>query len=561
VTTDHVDAAPVFLLVDDDAATLDDLAATLRRRFGADYRILAEQSAAHGLDVLKALHDNGEPVALLLSDLWMPEMTGVEFLVRAHELHPSARRALIFVGWDLQATEQTGQAMALGWIDTWMYKPWEPAEQHLYPRVGEVLCEWAVATAQPGFRAMRIVAEPRSARTHELRDMLDRNDVPVEFFLPDSPQGRQLLAITGQDDARLPLVVYHDGRVSVDPSITEVVEGLGVPIRPDAEHYDLIVVGAGPAGLSAAMCAASEGLSTLMVEPFSFGGQASSTSKIRNYLGFPRGISGRQLATLAYEQSRLFGASYVFDHAIRLDVQGDELALTLGAGGKVSGDVVVISVGVEYRRLAVTGLDDLLGAGIFYGAAVSEAFALRDRHAVVIGGGNSAGQAAVHLAKYAAQVTLLVRGSALSSTMSDYLINEIKASPGIRVRLNTQVTCAAGAGRLEWLTLYDAAEGRSETVAAAALFIMIGARPHTDWLADVLLCDDFGFILTGADLTSDARLAEVWRLEREPMPMETSVPGVFAVGDVRHGSVKRVASAVGAGSIAIQFAHRFLAAR
>jgi thioredoxin reductase (NADPH) len=551
---------PAFVVVDDEEETIAALEVALCRRFGADYRVLAECSASAGLAVLEEMRDRGEPVAVVLSDLWMPEMTGVEFLVRAHQLHPAAGRALLLQGYDHRDTEQVSRAMALGRIDTWVFKPWDPPDERLYPRISELVTEWVTATNQPGFRAVRVVAESHAPRTHELRDMLDRNDIPFELFSPDSAPGRELLEEAGLDGRHLPVAVYFDGRVQSDPSTVEIVTALGGRTRPDADHYDITVVGAGPAGLSAALCSASEGLRTLMLEPCNVGGQASSTSMIRNYLGFPRGITGRRLASMAYDQTTLFDASLVFDRAISLEARGDQRVLTLAGGAEVSSDVVVISVGVDYRRLPAPGVNELLGAGVFYGAAVSEAPAMRGQPVFIVGAGNSAGQAAVHLAKFAEHVTLVVRRPSLSSTMSDYLIKEIQATPTITVRLSTQVIGACGAGHLERLTLHDDAAEQIDTVAASALFIMIGASPHTEWLKDTILCDDLGFILSGADLMRDGRPPKGWAAQRPPYPMEASTPGVFAVGDVRHGSVKRVASAVGAGSIAIQFAHQYLSA-
>jgi thioredoxin reductase (NADPH) len=551
---------PVFMVVDDDRDTVEALRIALDRRFGADYTVLGCRSAQDGLAVLERLRDRGEQVAVLIADLWMPDMTGLEFLVRAHRLHPAAGRAVLLQGFDRHETEQVAQAMALGSIDTWVFKPWEPVDVGLHPRVCELLTDWVLATGQPGFRPIRIVAELDSSYTHELHDVLERNDVAVDIVAPDAPQGRELLAQAGEDGSRLPVAVYHSGRVQVRPSLTDIVEALGVPTRPRRRHYDLAVVGAGPAGLSAAVCSASEGLHTLLLEPRSFGGQAGSTSLIRNYLGFPRGVTGRQLASLAYDQCVLFGADPVFAEAVRLDAADGRLALDLANGARVTSDVVVLGVGVDYRRHAATGVDELIGKGVFYGPAVSEAPAMRGQRVFIVGAGNSAGQAAVYLAKFAHEVTILVRGPSLAKTMSDYLIKEIRATANIGVRLNTQVTAAGGGGRLEHLTLRDAAMSRPEVVAAGALFIMIGARPNTGWLADTVRCDELGFILTGVDLVPAGKPPDGWIPERPPLPMETSVPGVFAVGDVRFGSTKRVATAVGAGSIAIQFAHQFLAA-
>jgi thioredoxin reductase (NADPH) len=553
-------AQPAFVVVDDDGDTVAELSRTLHRRFGADYEIFAEQSAKRALTVLEQLHDDGHPVAVVIADLWMPEMSGLDFLVRSRELHPAAKRALLFGAYDRSADESICQGMALGWVDTWLWKPWQPAEHFLHLRVGELLSEWVLATDQPAYHPMRVVAEPEAVRTHELRDMLDRNDLAVEFLTPGSAEGRQLLEEVGQDGSKLPVAVYFNGRVQVDPSYADIADAMGLRTRPDRPHYDVAVIGAGPAGLSAAVTSASEGLCTLMLEPRTLGGQASSTSMIRNYLGFPRGVSGRQLCAMAFDQSILFGAELVFDQASRLEADGDRKVLTLGCGAQVTADAVVVSVGVEYRRLGAAGVDELLGGGVFYGAAVSEASAMQGRQVFVVGAGNSAGQAAVHLAKYAEHVTILVRGDSLTKTMSDYLIKEIQASPAITVRLNTQVVGAGGNGRLEHITVHDAAAGGIETVGAFALFILIGAQPNTEWLADTLVRDSNGFLLTGQDLDANG-LPAGWPLPRQPLPLECCVPGVFAVGDVRHGSAKRVATAVGEGANAIQVVHQYLGPR
>jgi thioredoxin reductase (NADPH) len=418
---------PAFLVVDDDSTAVAALEQALSRRFGADYETIRTCSPEHGLAVLDRLRGERD-VAIMIADLWMPSMTGPEFLVRAHMLHPAARRALIADAFDYAAREPILQAMALGRIDTWLVKPWEPADHHLYLRVSELLDEWVQATEQPGIAAMRIVADPRAPRTHELREVLDRNGIPVVFFPPDSPEGRQLLDRAGEDGTRLPVIVYFNCVVQVDPPNPEIASALGVATRPKARHYDIAVVGGGPAGMSAAVCSASEGQRTLLLEPRSLGGQASSTSMIRNYLGFPRGISGRQLTVLAADQAAMFGPELVYDGATRLDAEGPERLITLASGAQVSSAAVVICVGAEYHRLVAPGVEELLGAGVFYGGVVSEAPAVRGQPVYVVGGGNSAGQAAVYLAGYTDRVSLVVHGSSLVTTMSDYLIQQVEAA-------------------------------------------------------------------------------------------------------------------------------------
>jgi thioredoxin reductase (NADPH) len=555
-------ALPVLLAVDDDGEVLTALEQDLGKRYGADYQVVVERSPAAGLAELERLHRQGVAVAVVIADQWMPEISGAEFLNRAHQLHPLARRMLLVEVLDRTVNPSMVQAMALGRLDGWLWKPWEPAEEHLYLPVSEQLTEWIRATGQPGFVAVRIVGDQWTPRGHEIRDLLDRNTVPYQFHAHDSAAGRRLLRETGQHAARLPVLALFNGRVLIDPTNSEVAEAIGVPTQPEPGLYDVIVVGAGPAGLSAATYGASEGLRTLLLEPEALGGQAGTSSLIRNYLGFPRGISGRVLAQWAAQQATLFGASFVYARATELRPAGqDRLRVSLADGGEAVGRTVIIATGAAYRRLVAPGMDDLLGAGVFYGAAVSEAPAMTGSQVFVVGAGNSAGQAALHLAKYAAQVTLLVRGGSLGQTMSDYLVKEIQASRITDVRLGTQVVGAGGVGRLEYLTLRDARTGATETVPAAALFILIGAEPHAEWLAGTLERDQKGFVLTGHDLLREGQPPPGWPLERLPLLLETSIPGVFAAGDVRHRSIKRVASAVGEGSIAIQLVHQHLSER
>jgi thioredoxin reductase (NADPH) len=483
-------------------------------------------------------------------------MAGEQFLERAHELHPLAGRALICAAFDRRAEQSILHAMALGRADMILVRPWDPADHRLYPRIGMLLDRWVQATEQPGTWAMRVVMEPDTPSAHRLRDELYRNAVAFECFPPESPQGRQLLQLAGQEGTQLPVCVYFDGHVQVDPSIPEIAEALGLRSRPDARHYDMTVIGAGPAGLSAALGSASEGLHTLVVECATVGGQAATTSMIRNYLGFPWGVSGKALMEWVPVHAVQFGAEMVFDRVTGLGARGGQQVITLARGSQVTSDVVVMTIGVQYRRLSAPGVEELLGVGVFYGASLCEAPATHGRTVYIVGGGNSAGQAAVYLAKYAEHVTIVVRRESLSATMSSYLIDQIDELPNVTVRTDTEVTGAEGSGRLEQLTLRNSATGRTEDVEASALFILAGAQPRTDWLPGTLARDDAGFLLTGPDLAPAGGLPNGWSLARPPLAMETSMPAVFAAGDVRHGSTKRVAAAVGEGASAVQSAHR-----
>jgi thioredoxin reductase (NADPH) len=549
---------PVVLAVDDDGDVLAALEQALRKRYGADYQILVERSPEAGLQTLERLRRQEVAVAVLIADQWMPQMTGLDLLARARQLHPTARRLLLCGIWDSSVNQPMSQAMTLGRLDSWVVKPWEPAEEYLYLPVTEQLTEWLRATGQPGLAPIQIVGQQWAPRSHELRDLLDRNAIPYQFHPHDSPAGQRLLRQSGQDGSRLPVLVLFDGRVLVDPSNAEGAAAIGVATRPEPGVYDLVVVGAGPAGLSAATYGASEGLRTLMVEPEALGGQAGSSSLIRNYLGFPFGVSGRNLGRRASAQAILFGAELVYNRAVGLQPAGPDRLVSLADGSQAVGRAVIVATGASYRRLDAPGVEELLGAGVFYGAAVSEAPAMTGSQVFVVGAGNSAGQAALHFAKYARRVTILARGDSLRRSMSDYLVKELQANDAIAVRLGTQVVGAGGAGRLEHLVLRDIGTGATETVPAEALFILIGAQPRTDWLAGTPGRQQHGFILTGADLLQGGQPPSGWPLDRSPLPLETSLPGVFAAGDVRHRSIKRVASAVGEGSIAIQLVHDYL---
>jgi thioredoxin reductase (NADPH) len=554
-------AKPALVVVHGDQDTLAALERALQRRFRTDYQIVAADTPAAALDTLGRLRQAGGQVALVLADQWLAAMTGVEFLCQAHELHPTAKRVLFITYGDAAAVAAGLQAMALGQLDHYLNAPWGPPELHLYPAVGEALSQWAKATSSlgPPPELVRIVGPRWSPRSHELRDILARNSISHGFYDADSEDGRRLLAQAGLEATGSPVLLLFDGRVLVDPPNERLAQALGVQTQPTLGRYDVAVVGAGPAGLAAATYAASEGLRTLLLEREAVGGQAGTTSLIRNYLGFPRGISGAELAARATEQAVVFGAELVYAQpATELQPAGTERVLTLADGSQAVNRTVVIATGVSYRRLPVPGLEALLGAGVFYGAAVTEAKAMQHQRVAVVGGANSAGQAAVHLARHAQQVTLLVRGDSLADGMSAYLVQELQRAGNVIVRLRTEVTEVHGAGRLEALTIRDRVTEATETLPAAALFILIGAEPHTDWLAATVERDDRGFLLTGRELLRDGRPPPAWPLDRPPLLLETSLPGVFAAGDVRHGSVKRVSSAVGEGAIAVQLVHQYL---
>jgi thioredoxin reductase (NADPH) len=544
-------AKPVIVVVDDEEASRRSLAEELASRYGSHYRIVSAASPDAALARLHELRAEGSAVPLVLADQWMPGMTGTQLLARAKQVIPTARRGLLFSWGDRSAAEPILEAAGLGWLEFWLPKPaWSPDEQ-FHRAVTESLEEWW--REQGGrFEGVTVIGE-ESARTHEIRDILSRTSVPFGYYPSDSPEGRQALERLGVGQPAGPVVALYNGIVLVDPGIAEVGKALGVDVRPAGHTYDVAVVGAGPAGLAAAVYGASEGLSTALLEREAYGGQAGTSSRIRNYLGFPNGVSGVELALRAYQQAWGFGAHFIYGNPATSLATGEDLHLVgLEDGSQVRARAVVIATGVSYRRLTVPGLEALAGAGVFYGAGAIEAQAMAGKPVFVVGGGNSAGQAAVHLAKYAQEVTILVRSHSLATSMSAYLVREIGNAPNISVRYHTEVAAGGGDGRLEHLLLHDGETGETTTVPAAGLFILIGARPSTSWLPGSIDRDQWGFLLTGLD-------AAHWPLRRVPFLLETSLPGVFAVGDIRHGSVKRVASAVGEGSIAIRFVHDYLA--
>jgi thioredoxin reductase (NADPH) len=551
---------PVITVVDDEPQGLAALLDVLARRFGGDYRIVSHLSAHAALDDLERIRADGEQVALVIADQWMPEMSGIELLGRAHEIHAEAQRALLVEWGDKSAAPTIIEGCAFGQIENYLHKPWSPPEVHLYPKVSEFLAAWTRAHG-PHMELVRLIGDYPSSRVHEIRHFLERSGIPHGFYVDESEQGERLLQQAGLDGSRLPALILLDGHVLVAPSNTEISDALGAS-NLEERTADLAIVGAGPAGLAAAVYAASEGLSTIVVEREAIGGQAGTSSLIRNYLGFPAGISGGELAQRAYEQAWLFGAKFVFARAVsHLRASGLRRILTLSDGTKITVRAVVVASGAAYRRLDIPQLEQFKGMGVFYTAlsfdTPGDAQLMKDKTVVVVGAGNSAGQAVVHLSKNARRVILLVRGDSLETSMSDYLVRDINQRSNVEIRLRTEVVDGNGDTALERIVLLDHARGTRETVLADALFVLIGAQPHTEWLGGTLQRDRKGFIITGGELDrADVGLS----LERGPLPLETSMPGVFAVGDARQGSVKRVASAVGEGAIVVRNIHQYLAA-
>lgn len=548
----------MILVVDDEPELLGRLATDLRRRFDRDYQIVAHTSAHEALAELAQLREAAQPVALVIADQWMPELPGVELLGRAREIAPEAMRALLVAWGDRSAGPTVLEGCAFGRLDNYILKPWTPAEVHLYPQVSDFLVAWARAHG-PRMELVRVIAADPSPRAHELRHLLERNGIPHGFYSAGSEDGRRLLRETALSAERLPIVLLLDGRALVDPSNAELSDALGVVnalglIAASGRRatYDLAVVGAGPSGLAAAVYAASEGLRTVVIERDVIGGQAGASSLIRNYLGFPRGITGAELAQRAFQQGWLFGAEYVLARGVsRLTARGQVIELGLEDGTAFEVRSVLIASGARYRRLGVPSVERLVGAGVFY-TVVGDASLFRGKDAIVAGGGNSAGQAVVHLAHHARRVTLLCRADSLEAHMADYLVQDIRRAGNVDVRVATEIVGAEGERALEGLRLFDRARGTRETLPATTLFVLVGADPHTDWLPEAVARDDHGFILTGR---------EVAERTRPPLPYETSLPGVFAVGDVRSGSSKRLASAVGEGAAAVTSIHALLDAR
>ena len=552
-------AKPILLSVDDDVDVLRAIERDLRSRYGADYRVLASDSPQSALDLLKQLKVRNDSVALLLADQRMPKMDGVGFLQEAQQVYPEAKRALLTAYADTNAAIS---AINQANINYFFLKPWDPPEEHLYPQLDDLLDDWRAAY-RPAFEGIRVLGTRWSPRSYELRDFLARNHVPYQWIdvevAANDPEIKRLLEALGPETAHLPVVLFPDGTKLLEGAPADVAQKVGLRTRAQTNFYDLAIVGGGPAGLAAAVYGASEGLHTVIIEREAPGGQAGMSSRIENYLGFPSGLSGGDLARRAVAQALRFGVEILSPQAVTsVRTEGSYRILKLADGNEISCHALMIASGVQWRRLEAPGIDRLQGAGVYYGGGATEAISCKGEIVYVVGGANSAGQAAMNFARYAERVVILVRGESLAATMSQYLIDQVKRTPNIQLWTHASVAEVHGGTHLEEVSVLCSDTNKVERVPASSMFIFIGALPRTDWLGELVERDDRGFILTGPDLLWEGTRPKGWSLERDPFLLETNVPGVFAVGDVRHGSVKRVASGVGEGSVAVQFIHQYL---
>ena len=555
MTTPEGAARTVIVTVDDDPGVSRAVARDLRRRYGEQHRIVRAESGDAALDALREMKLRGDEVAVIVADYRMPGMNGIEFLERAMDFYPTARRVL------LTAYADTGAAIdAINVVDLdhYLLKPWDPPEEKLYPVIDELLSKWQAEDRRP-VRVTKVVGHRWSARSSAVREFLARNQVAYRWYDSEEPDGQRLLAAAETDGLRLPVVITPDAEVLVEPADAELAVRVGLPTTPAQDFYDVVVIGGGPAGLGAAVYGASEGLRTVLVERTATGGQAGQSSRIENYLGFPDGVSGAQLTGRARRQATRFGAEVLTTrNVVGLDVNGSARTVRFADGGAIDAHTVILATGVSYRQLGAPGLDEMTGRGVYYGSTLTEASACTGQDVYIVGGANSAGQAAVYLAQHAKTVTILCRGSSLERSMSYYLIEQIRATGNISARICTEVIAGEGDDHLESLTLRDTSTGATETVDAQWLFLFIGAAPLTDWLDGVVVRDARGFVLAGPDLASCGRRPPGWDLDRLPYHLETSVPGVFVAGDARAESAKRVASAVGEGAMAVMLVHRYL---
>ncbi|MBC6991806.1 FAD-dependent oxidoreductase [Hymenobacter sp. BT491] len=544
---------PIVLAVDDDPQVLNAIDRDLRSEFRKDYRILRAASGEEALTTLQELKARAEPLALVLADQRMPQMEGVELLEKTRVLFPDAKRVLLTAYAD---TEAAIRAINNAHLDYYLMKPWNPPQELLYPTLHDLLTAWQ-AKYKPRFQGLRLIGFQWSPLSHELKDFLAGYMVAFQWLdFETNPEAKELLDTTGLTAADLPVVVFEDGTAESRPDRTAIASKIGLALKASSQLYDVVVIGAGPSGLAAAVYGASEGLKTLIVERQSPGGQAGTSSRIENYLGFPTGLSGAELAHRAWSQAVRLGAEFLAQEVTGLCVQDGYKVLTLSDGSEISTRAVVLTTGVSYRTLEVPGIDKLTGAGVYYGAARTEARSCDQRDVYIVGGGNSAGQAAMYLATYARKVHIVIRGESLAASMSAYLIEQIGRTPNIQILPFAQVVEVRGDDHLEQVVLNN--NGQLEERPAQALFVFIGAKPSTEWVCETVACDSKGFLLTGRDLVTDSRYGTLWKREREPYLLETCVPGIFAAGDSRAGAMARVASAVGEGSMAIKFVHQYL---
>jgi len=549
---------PAILTGDDEPGVSRAVARDLRRRYGKDHRIVRAESGMQALDALREMKLRGDPVAVLLADHRMPQMDGIQFLEKAMDIYPTARRVLLTAYAD---TDAAITAINVVDLDYYLLKPWDPPEEKFYPIIDLQLDSWK-RTDHKTVAQTKLIGHRWSARSSEVKDFLARNQVPYVSYLSDEVEGGRLLTAAGVDDTRLPVVITTDGEVLVEPTDTELASKVGLNTTPAEDFYDIVVIGAGPAGLGAAVYGASEGLRTVLVERTATGGQAGQSSRIENYLGFPDGVSGAQLTERARRQALKFGAEMITTRdVVAVEVNGSARTVRFADGGSIDAHSVILATGVSYRQLSAPGLDELAGRGVYYGSALSEAPACANLDVYIVGGANSAGQAAVYFSRYARTVTMLVRGPSLAASMSYYLIRQIDTIDNIHVRTSTEIVCGHGVQHLEGLTLRNNVSGDEEKVETGMLFCFIGAAPRTDWLDGATVRDKNGFVVAGPDLVSDGQRPIDWPLDRDPYHLETSIPGVFVAGDVRADSVKRVASAVGEGAMAVTLVHRYLEKR
>lgn len=551
-------AKPVIFAVDDDAGVLNAIVRDLRRRYGEHYRILRADAGAPALETLQELTKRRETVALFLVDQRMPGMSGIEFLTAAMVFYPEARRALLTAYADTDAAIQAINTVA---VHYYLLKPWDPPEEKLYPVLDDLLDDWQ-AGYHPPFSGIQLIGHRWSPEAHQIKDFLARNHIPYQYLDVElMTEAKTLLAERGLEQAPLPVVLLPDGEILQAPATATVAQKIGLKTQATQPFYDLAIVGGGPAGLAAAVYGASEGLRTVIIERDAPGGQAGTSSRIENYLGFPAGLSGGELARRAVTQAKRFGVEILSpQEATGLRTDNQYRIITLSDGSEIACHALIVAVGLSYRKLTAPGVDALTGAGVYYGASLTEAISCRDQPVFVVGAGNSAGQAAVYLATFANQVTMVVRGDSLAAKMSQYLVDRIEQTANITVRTGSAVAAVHGTGHMEGITLRNE-QGAEETLPATALFIFTGASPQTGWLGEQVCRDQHGFVMTGPQLVKQGKPLVEWPLKREPFLLESSLPGVFVVGDVRANSVKRVASAVGEGSIAVQFVHQYLSER